>query len=117
MKIVAAIMILGCTATNFVVAEESTRTAATTAANPFETAGTLISYNATTNSLVVATPESTAPITYKTNSQTELVDEANNPITVTALQDNAPVTVFYSKSPTEVIATRVIVRKVITAPR
>lgn len=98
-------------------AEESTRTAATTAANPFETAGTLISYNATTKALVVATPESTAPITYMTNSQTELVDEANNPVTVGALQDNAPVTVFYSKGPSEIVATKVIVRKMIVAPK
>lgn len=98
------------------LAQESTRTAATTAANPFETAGTLISYNATTKALVVATPESTAPITYTTNTDTKLVDEANNPITVTELRDNAPITVFYAKSPSEMVATKVIVRKVITAP-
>jgi hypothetical protein len=97
-------------------AEEATRTAATTAANPFETAGTLISYNATTKALVVATPESTAPIGFTTNTETELVDEANNPLSVGALRDNVPVTVFYAKSPTEMIATKVIVRRVVTAP-
>lgn len=97
-------------------AEEATRTAATTAANPFETAGTLVSYNATTKALVVATPESTAPISYTTNSNTEIVDEANNPLSVSALRDNAAVTVFYAKSASEMIATRVIVRRVVAAP-
>jgi hypothetical protein len=108
--LILALAILGGTLA--VHAEEGTRTAATTEASPYETAGTLISYNATTRALVVATPESTAPISYTTNSQTELVDEANNPITVTDLKDNVPVTVFYAKTPTEMIATKVIVRRV-----
>jgi hypothetical protein len=97
-------------------AEEATRTAATTAANPFETAGTLVSYNATTKALVVATPESTAPMTFTTNTNTEIVDEASNPLTVGALRENSPVTVFYAKSDSEMIATKVILRRVIAAP-
>lgn len=115
MKIfIMALMVLVGAGT--VRAEESTRTAATTAANPFETAGTLVSYNGTTKALVVATPESTAPISFTTNTATEILDEANNPLSVSALRNNIPVTVFYAKSDSEMIATKVIVRRVITAP-
>lgn len=47
----------------------------------------------------MATPESTEPLTYTTDTATELVDEANNSITVNALQDNAPVTGILREAP------------------
>ena len=88
-----------------------TVSAATTVANPFEAVGTVVAYNATKQTLSVATPGSTAPISYIVTSSTVLVDAANNAIPGSLLQKGVPVTVLYAPGTSDMVATKVIVRK------
>jgi len=88
-----------------------TQSAATTAASPYEAVGIVVAYNATKQSLAVATPGSTAPISYIMTSATVLVDAANNSITGDLLQKGVPVTVLYAPGQADMVATKVIVRK------
>jgi len=74
-------------------------------------AGTIVAYNATALTLVVATPNSTAPITYVINTATAFVDEANKPLPGSFLTSGTPVTVYFETTGKVLTARKVILRK------
>jgi hypothetical protein len=60
---------------------------------------------------VVKSQDSSAPMNYSYSKTTTYVDENGQPVSVETVKSGVPVTVYYTKDGTKLVATKVIVRK------
>ena len=66
--------------------------------------------------LFVKTTTSPDPIGYSYTKTTTYVDEDGKPVSIETVKSGLPVTVYYDKSGTKFVATKVIVRKTTVVP-
>ena len=66
------------------------------------------------DAIVVKTSSSADPVSYSYSKTTTYVDENGNPVSMETVKSGLPVTVYYDKDGTKMIATKVIVRKTTT---
>jgi len=66
--------------------------------------------------IVIKSETATEPVRYTSSETTTYVDEEGNPVSVTTVKSGLPVTVYYTKTGDSLVATKVMVRKVVTAP-
>jgi hypothetical protein len=85
-----------------VVTEEKTTTT--------ETHRTGTVSDVTSGALVVQSETAPAPVSYITKTTT-YVDEMGNPVSIETVREGAPVTVYYSDTPTGPVASRVVVKR------
>lgn len=64
--------------------------------------------------LVIRTTKTSAPLRYKYTKTTTYVDEAGQPVSLKTVRSGLPVTVHYTKVGNDLVANRVIVRRVTT---
>ncbi len=62
---------------------------------------------------MVRTEASPEPVRYSYSKTTTYVDEAGNPVSIETVKSGLPVTVYYTKAGDRMVATKVIVRKVV----
>ena len=94
------------------VEEESTTTTTTTKTT--NNSGTITQFG--TDSFMIKTPSGSAPVTYQYTETTTYVDEAGNPVAMETVKTGVPVIVHFSESGGKMVATKVVVKKVTTAP-
>ena len=70
----------------------------------------------TPDRLIVRSETATAPVRYSYTKTTTYVDEAGNPVSIKTVKSGLPVTVYYTKSGDEMVATKVVVRKAVAVP-
>jgi len=102
-----AVLVTGNIASAQTAAPATTSTTTTTSSD-----GTVSQYG--TDTIVVKSTTSTAPLTYSYSKTTTYVDENGNPVTTETVKSGAPVTVYYTKDGDKMIATKVVVRKTTT---
>ncbi len=66
--------------------------------------------------LVIKSETAAEPLRYTSSETTTYVDEEGNPVAVTTVKSGLPVTVHYTKVGDTLVATKVMVRKVLAAP-
>jgi hypothetical protein len=99
-----------------------TLTAATaTFAQTVETIETAVTSEGTISELgpqllVIKSATATEPMRYTSSETTTYVDEEGNPVSVTTVKSGLPVTVYYTKVGDSLVASKVMVRKAVTAP-
>lgn len=86
----------------------SAQTVSETTVTPF--AGTVKTFDATGDSIVVSGPDA-APVTYSYTKSTVLVDDTGNPVTAEVIRSGAPVTVYYSPVDGRMVASKVVVQR------
>jgi hypothetical protein len=67
-------------------------------------------------SIIIRSQTGTEPVRYLYNSTTNYVDENGSPIAVATVKGGLPVTIYYTKVGDTMVASKVMVRKVITTP-
>lgn len=77
-------------------------------------AGTISDFGPQT--IVVKTEEATAPVSYSYTRSTTYVDENGNPVSIETVKSGLPVTVYYVRDGDNLVASKVVVRKVVTVP-
>ncbi len=77
-------------------------------------AGTISEFGA--QAIVIKTDAGTQPVRYLYSETTNYVDEDGNPVAATTVKSGQPVTVYYTKVGDTLVASKVMVRKVVTAP-
>lgn len=77
-------------------------------------AGTITEFGP--ESIIVRSQGTAAPIRYSYNKTTTYVDEAGTPVSIETVKSGIPVTVHYVKSGDQMVASKVIVRKVVLQP-
>lgn len=108
--IVASLAIaISLVATNFAAAQTVVKETVTTNA-----AGTISEFNPDT--IVIRSETSASPVRYYYTDTTTYVDESGAPVTVKTVKSGLPVTVYYTKVGDRMVASKVIVRKAVTAP-
>ncbi len=101
--------------------------AALFAAADFASAQTVVKETTTTTSLgtisefspetiVIRSETAPEPIRYRYTKTTTYVDEAGQPVSIETVKSGLPVTVYYTKVGDQMVASKVIVRKVAAAP-
>jgi hypothetical protein len=85
----------------------------TTTATPVQSMGTVTTFDPTGHAIVVTGADNAAPVTYGYTEKTVMTDELGNPVTVDVVKSGVPVTVFYTQSGSQIIASKVVVRKAI----
>ena len=85
----------------------------TTTVAPTQFVGTVRTFDATGNSIIVSGPDAT-PVTYGYTRSTVLVDDLGNPVTAEVVRSGAPVTVYYSPIDGRMVASKVVVRRATT---
>jgi hypothetical protein len=88
-------------------AAESTTTTTTTSS-----AGTISEFSPKT--IVVKTETSPTPVSYNYTKTTTYVDENGAPVSIETVKSGLPVTVYYTQDGDQMVASKVIVRKVVT---
>lgn len=86
----------------------------TQSATTTTTAGTISSLDQ--NTIMVRTESSTDPLRYNYNKTTIYVDENGVPVPMETVRSGAPVTVYYIKNGDNMVASKVIVRKIVAVP-
>lgn len=84
------------------------------AAAPVTSMGTISEFSP--KSIVINTEAGKEPVTYNYTKTTTYVDEAGNPVLMTAVKSGVPVTVYYTKSGEDFVASKVIVRNAVIVP-
>lgn len=108
----AALLALGlCLASPAAFAQQTTTTVTTTN-------GAFTEYVPNSQTVVVRTENSSAPLRYTVTKQTTIVDETGAPVTVERISPGSQLAVDYSGSGERLVATRIVVRKpaTVTAP-
>ena len=105
-NIYACSIILGAMLTSGAVFAQITEHQSTTTT----TAGTISSFDP--NTIMVRTESSPDPVRYSYNKTTTYVDENGAPVSMETVRSGVPVTVSYIKNGDDMLASRVIVRKV-----
>jgi len=65
--------------------------------------------------IVVKTTTSTDPVSYTYTKTTTYVDETGKPVSIETVKAGLPVTVYYDKAGSKMVATRVVVTKAVLA--
>ncbi len=66
--------------------------------------------------IIMTSETSQQPVTYGYSKTTTYVDEAGNPVEMSTVRSGLPVTVHYTRSGENLVATKVIVRKAVAVP-
>lgn len=82
----------------------------TTTVTPVEAAGTVTTFDPTTQSLVVTAPGASA-VTYAYSPSTVIVDSAGNPVAVNTVQKGLPVRVYYSQVGERMVVSKMVVQQ------
>jgi len=98
-----------CLATAQTVSETTT----TTTTTPASVVGTITTFDANGNQIVIAGPDA-APVTYGFAKTTTIVDEDGNPVAVDVVKTGVPVTVYYTPVDDHMVASKIVVRKTTT---
>ena len=106
----AAIMSLLLAATSPAWAQATVETTTTTT----NSAGTISEFGP--DVLVIKSETAPAPIRYSYTKKTVYVDEAGEPVTLTTVKSGLPVTVYYTKVGDQMVASKVVVKKIVTKP-
>ncbi len=109
-NLTAAIMSLLLAATNSGWAQAAVETTTTTT----NAAGTISEFGP--ELLVIRTETAPEPIRYSYTTKTVYVDETGAPVTLTTVKSGLPVTVYYTKVGDKMVASKVVVRKVVVKP-
>jgi hypothetical protein len=75
-------------------------------------AGTISDFSPQT--IVVKTEDAAAPVSYTYTKSTTYVDENGNPVSMETVKSGLPVTVYYVRDGDNLVASRVIVKKIVT---
>ena len=75
--------------------------------------GTVRTFDLTGNAIVVTGSDNADPVTYGYTERTVMIDELGNPVPVDVVKSGVPVTVFYTQSGSQMIASKVVVRKAV----
>ena len=92
---------------------QTVRETTTTTTTPVQAMGTVTTFDPTGNAIVVTGPDNAAPVTYGYTERTVMIDEFGNPVTVDVVKSGVPVTVFYTRSGSQMIESKVVVRKAV----
>jgi hypothetical protein len=90
---------------------QSTATTTTTTSSTISSDGTVSSF---TPDAMIVQSASSAPVTYSYRKTTTYVDENGNPVAVETVRSGVPVTVYYTRDGTGMVASKVVVHKVVT---
>jgi hypothetical protein len=66
-------------------------------------------------SIAIQTTRSPKPVNYVANQETSYVDEAGNPVEAAAVRSGDGVTIYYALSGTQMVATKVVVKRAAAA--
>ena len=102
-------------ASKVIVRKAATEGGATTETTETNTAGTISEFGP--GGIVVRTTTQKEPLRYGSTKTTTYVDEDGNPVSVQTVKSGLPVTVYYTKIGGKLVATKVIVRKAVVAPK
>ena len=91
-----------------------TTTATTAATTTTNLAGTISEFGPEV--LVIRSEAQPAPVRYTYTKTTTYVDEAGNPVSMETVKSGLPVTVYYTKVGDKMVASKVMVRKVVVKP-
>jgi hypothetical protein len=105
---VLSLMLFGTNAIAQTVIEETTTTTKTTST------GTISQFGP--NTFSVTTTTSPDPVGFSYTKTTTYVDETGNPVSMETVKSGLPVTVYYDQSGDTMVATKVIVKKVVVVP-
>jgi len=94
------------TANSTLVAQTSVESTTTTSA------GTISTFSP--DAIAIRTTTTSAPVSYSYTKSTTYVDESGAPVSMELVKSGLPVTVYYSINGERMIASKVIVRKVVT---
>ena len=86
----------------------------TTETTTTKTLGTITEFGA--DRILVRTETSTAPLRYTFTKKTTYVDESGAAVAVQTVKSGLPVTIYYTKVGDAMVATKVVVRKVVAVP-
>ena len=96
------------------VTETTATTATTTATATTNLAGTISEFGP--DVLVIRSEAQPAPVRYTYTKTTTYVDEAGVPVSMETVKSGLPVTVYYTKVGDKMVASKVMVRKVVVKP-
>lgn len=102
-----------CLSVGLAMAQTVSETTTTTTTTPASAVGTITTFDANGNQIVIAGPDA-APLTYGYAKTTTIVDEDGNPVAVDIVKSGVPVTVYYSLVGDQMVASKVVVRKTTT---
>ena len=105
----AALLGLMLITVNFTLAQTVVKETTTTT-----TAGTISEFGPET--IIIRTETATEPVRYSYSKTTTYLDEAGTPVSIETVKSGLPVTVYYTKVGDRMVATKVIVRKVVVKP-
>lgn len=110
-KIGAALLAIGLCLASTTAFAQTTTTVTTTN-------GAFTEYVPSSETVVVRTETSSAPLRYTVTKQTTIVDEAGAPVTVERISPGSQLAIDYSGSGERLVASRIVVRKpaTVTAP-
>lgn len=92
-------------ATNALAQSTTKETTTTTTTS----SGTLSEYGP--NSIVVKTTTSSDPLSYSYTKTTTYVDQDGKPVSIETVKTGSPVTIYYDKDGTKMVATKVVVTR------
>lgn len=78
------------------------------------TAGTISEFGPET--IIIRTETAPEPVRYSYSKTTTYVDETGVPVSIETVKSGLPVTVYYTKVGDRMVATKVVVRKVVVKP-
>jgi len=91
----------------------SAQTTTTTSTSSTTSAGTVTDFSPA--AITVRSETSSSPVSYSFSKTTTYVDEAGNPVSVETVKSGVPVTVYYTRDGDQMLASKVVVRKTVTA--
>jgi hypothetical protein len=94
--------------------KETTTTATAAGTTTTTTIGTVSEFGPET--IIIRSETSPEPIRYGYTKTTTYVDEAGVPVSIETVKSGLPVTVYYTKVGDRMLATKVMVRKVVVKP-
>lgn len=106
----AALLGLMLITANVTLAQTAVKETTTTTTS----AGTISEFGPET--IIIRTVTAPEPIRYSYSKTTTYVDEAGAPVSIETVKSGLPVTVYYTKVGDRMVATKVIVRKVVVKP-
>jgi hypothetical protein len=108
---IRAVVLGGILATaNFAHAQVTSQTTTTTSSTT--SAGTVSMFSP--DAISVRTTTSANPVNYTFTKTTTYVDENGNPVSVETVKSGMPVTVYYTQDGDKMVASKIIVHKIIT---
>jgi len=110
-KSIKAVLFTGTLLTASVILAQTQRVEATTTTTT--SAGTISEFGP--QAIVIKTETGTQPVRYISSETTNYVDENGNPVSVETVKSGLPVTVYYTKVGDTLVASKIMVRRVVSA--